>query len=562
MFTLKISLTVESLSDIQLEIENDDEGDENPLNYMSQNIYHPRVALKSAIRDWLPDFFEDKKAFGPMLKPQPPFSAQTPIIPPIIPKINTCMSLTLTTSSSAINAPASEVNTTQLQALAEICSTVTASNEQELLKPSVMNSLVSETKVVTTDVILTPILATSISESNFEKTSPNPTETMEIEKTISTEASEATEELMDCGTPKHTLSDNSSLNSEPPATKEESINGIVAQECKLEKSPMSDDVVMTETNNELETAMQDESISEDEKIDTINYEDILLLCDLFYLPFEHGKIQLNSQKYLMKFFLTGKQGLLIMNEFQWLKINAYILSGKNKGPKTDNTDIQEWFDRKEKFLKLCESVFMLMKKIAVCVNQELCHDLYTYCWEMSTVMSICSSYVQWLALGEFPSNSNSYVQGSYTWFSKGWKETFMSGDQEPWIFRGGLLVDIQRLVPIDSGNDLFVYKLPETPTLNIFSIRPYETQDEQNIYKICHQTCRDGSDCTELFPSSLQEIASDRLVAPFVILNPEFSMVVENAKKVLVGYGCAAPDAKHFYRSQEVRTINFDFKFI
>lgn len=287
MFTLKISLTVESLSDIQLEIENDDEGEENPLNYMSQNIYHPRVALKSAIRDWLPDFFADKKAFGPMLKPQPPFSAQTPIIPPIIPKINTCMSLTLTTSSSAINASASEVNTTQLQALAEICSTVTASNEHELLKPSVMNSLVSETKVVTTDVIVTPILATSISENNYEKTSPNPAETMEIEKNISTEPSE---ELMDCGTPKHTLSDNSSLNSEPPAIKEESINGIVTQECKLEKSPMSDDVVMTETSNELETAMQDESISEDEKIDAINYEDILLLCDLFYLPFEHGEI--------------------------------------------------------------------------------------------------------------------------------------------------------------------------------------------------------------------------------------------------------------------------------
>lgn len=28
-------------------------------------------------------------------------------------------------------------------------------------------------------------------------------------------------------------------------------------------------------------------------------------------------------------------------------------------------------------------------------------------------------------------------------FSKGWREVFMSGDQEPWIFRGGLTAELQ-----------------------------------------------------------------------------------------------------------------------
>lgn len=28
-------------------------------------------------------------------------------------------------------------------------------------------------------------------------------------------------------------------------------------------------------------------------------------------------------------------------------------------------------------------------------------------------------------------------------FSRGWKETFMSGEQEPWVFRGGLTADLQ-----------------------------------------------------------------------------------------------------------------------
>lgn len=49
-----------------------------------------------------------------------------PVIP-ILPSINTCMSLTTTTNtvsnSSSMKVP--EVNTTQLLALAEVCSTVT-----------------------------------------------------------------------------------------------------------------------------------------------------------------------------------------------------------------------------------------------------------------------------------------------------------------------------------------------------------------------------------------------------------------------------------------------------
>lgn len=98
------------------------------------------------------------------------------------------------------------------------------------------------------------------------------------------------------------------------------------------------------------------------------------------------------------------------------------------------SQVQEWFRRSEGFLKLCDSVFGLARKIAGCANRELCYDLFTYVWEIASVVSLLSAYVKWLALGQFPTNINSFTQGSYTWFSKGWKETFTSGDQEPWVF--------------------------------------------------------------------------------------------------------------------------------
>lgn len=45
----------------------------------------------------------------------------------------------------------------------------------------------------------------------------------------------------------------------------------------------------------------------------LTHEDLSLLCDLFYLPFEHGG-----------------QGVQLLQEFNWLKSNAYVVMKKSK----------------------------------------------------------------------------------------------------------------------------------------------------------------------------------------------------------------------------------------
>jgi protein O-GlcNAcase/histone acetyltransferase len=61
------------------------------------------------------------------------------------------------------------------------------------------------------------------------------------------------------------------------------------------------------------------------------------------------------------------------------------------------------------------------------------------------------------------------------WYA-GIREAFLSGDHEPWVFRGGLTADLQRLMPVDSGNDLFLYQFPDQPTNNIYNIRPFRPE--------------------------------------------------------------------------------------
>lgn len=46
-------------------------------------------------------------------------------------------------------------------------------------------------------------------------------------------------------------------------------------------------------------------------------------------------------------------------------------------------------------------------------------------------------------------------------------------------------------------------------------------------------------------------IPADRLVGPFLTLVPEFCMVIEDGRDI-VGYACAALDARVFYRNQQV----------
>lgn len=126
----------------------------------------------------------------------------------------------------------------------------------------------------------------------------------------------------------------------------------------------------------------------------------------------------------------------------------------------------------------------------------------------------------------------------------------MSGEQEPWVFRGGLTADLQRLIPVDSGNDLFIYKPPDVPSSKIYTIRPYLAVDESNVYDICRRTCMDGMDGSDCF-RDCPDLVGDKLVGGFLSLTPEFCFAVEDDIG-LVGYALAALDAKQFHKKLEL----------
>ncbi|KAF5298117.1 hypothetical protein FQA39_LY02541 [Lamprigera yunnana] len=552
-------------ADIKLETETEDglSGEDVPAT-LSPNMYHPRLALRNAIKEWLPEFSKQKAAWGPIAKPQP---AITVVPVPIIPSINTCMSLTTTTTTTSSGiATTPLVNTTQLQALAEVCTTVPGSDS--LVNPistPVMNSLVSETKVVCNESIRNPItpIPIPILPSNstksitilngahikldkgkiIEKENKKCDLNGELKENELTKTDTILKDEISMNTDSSTEGNDSSLSPSEPMDCNSTPNASPSHMNKCCSS--NEDVAMIETSTS-SGSMQIEQ-NDNNRINLENtcfrresqltVEDLSLLCDLFYLPFEHGG-----------------QGLQLLQEFNWLKSNAPLVMTSGQYKNKLQPEVQEWFMRAEKMNEMAQAVNRLFTHLADCNNRELLYDLYSYVWDIRGVISLLNSYIKWLAGGQFPASMPSYTQGNYTWFSKGWKETFMSGEQEPWVFRGGLTADLQRLIPVDSGNDLFIYKAPDIPTSCVYTIRPYLAEDEPLVYNVCIRTCKDGLEDNHPYPHNLKNINTDCLIGPYLALHSEFCMVVEDDTGI-VGYACATPDYKKFRIQEELAWI-------
>lgn len=44
--------------------------------------------------------------------------------------------------------------------------------------------------------------------------------------------------------------------------------------------------------------------------------------------------------------------------------------------------------------------------------------------------------------------------------------------------------DLLRLLPLDSGNDLYQYKFPDVPAPLLFYVRPFQPKDEEAVYSL------------------------------------------------------------------------------
>lgn len=131
-----------------------------------------------------------------------------------------------------------------------------------------------------------------------------------------------------------------------------------------------------------DVVMKESERKEDDEDYQLGFDDLLLLCDVFYLPFEHGT-----------------QGMQLLEEFSWLKVNAYLVAGSHtkKFPQ-DSPEVKEWHDRAKKFDVMSRALNRLFTRLTYINNRELLYELYPYVWDMRGVVALLNSYVKWLGI--------------------------------------------------------------------------------------------------------------------------------------------------------------------
>nr|SVE78081.1 EOG090X01OH [Daphnia lumholtzi] len=459
-------------ADIKLEQESRNGRSDDEDVSLPMLVYHSRLALKKSLQLWLPEFKRTKSMWGPISKPH----------------VN--------------NVPPVTFNATG-QSGVPCCSSGSleegGTSPGSAPMPTADHSSAEDANELASDATLTPCLVDG-------------TESAGSSSMVSLDR------VAECLEPMETVESTSSASSQAKNLDVEDVD-----DHDVKESPVKEEMPSAPEHEEGDIVMESERKEEEEDYQ-LSVDDLCLLCDLFYLPFEHGP-----------------QGMQLLQEFNWLKLNAHLVASNPFQPTAASSpEVKEWHERAQKFDAMSHALNKLFTRLTYINNRELLYELYPYVWDMRGVVALLNSYVKWLS------------------FNQGSKQGFLSGEQEPWVFRGGLAADLQRLLPLESVNDLFLYKSPETPTRQVYTIRPYLASDERNVYQLCHRLhiARTGAnfcDMEKIF-HSYPNLLGDIHFGAFVTLSPEFCFVVEDDNSV-VGFVAAAANAKDLQRQIRVAWV-------
>jgi protein O-GlcNAcase/histone acetyltransferase len=132
----------------------------------------------------------------------------------------------------------------------------------------------------------------------------------------------------------------------------------------------------------------------------ITLGDLELLGDCLYLPKEHG------------------QGAR-----RWLRDLQTVL----------NRPVSSWGAAGRRFVEHCARIESLYDVMTTMTNRDLLHTFYRFIWELKEESILWRRYVAWRISGP--------AKGSH----------FVSAEHRPGIYRGGLLAELQRLLPMNEG---------------------------------------------------------------------------------------------------------------
>ncbi|XP_045565036.1 protein O-GlcNAcase isoform X2 [Salmo salar] len=226
----------------------------------------------------------------------------------------------------------------------------------------------------------------------------------------------------------------------------------------------------------------------------LTLDDLQLLSELFYLPYEHGS--------------TART---MLTELDWLKAHREAVG------EAETEMTAEWRSRAKCFDVMCVAVFTMFNRLSNAPNRSILYDLYNYICDIKSGVTLARAYVKQLGGQSRPSAQ------------------VMTDDPEPWGFRGGLSGEFQRMLPCHGNRDLFRHP----PMTSVYSIRPFCPEDKTEIQKI-HMEMQRGK--AKAPAAALPALISDGLAGGQLSPSPNCGLVLEDERGVC-GYALGLTDA-------------------
>ncbi|KAM6972536.1 protein O-GlcNAcase [Aplochiton taeniatus] len=228
----------------------------------------------------------------------------------------------------------------------------------------------------------------------------------------------------------------------------------------------------------------------------LTLEDLNLLSELFYLPYEYGP--------------TAR---IMLQELDWLKNHSGAAISQ-----TDQT--AEWCSRAQRFDEMCEAVVQMFNRLSNAPNRSILYDLYNYICDIKSGVGLARAYIKTLGGRSRPPAQP------------------MTDEPEPWGFRGGLSGEFQRMLPCHGNRDLFRHP----PMTTVYSIRPYCPEDKLEVQRIFTEMQREGESrvCGR---ATGDQLISDGLSAGDLPPSPHCALVLEDELGVC-GFALGLADAK------------------
>lgn len=221
----------------------------------------------------------------------------------------------------------------------------------------------------------------------------------------------------------------------------------------------------------------------------LTLDDLKLLSELFYLPYEHGA--------------TART---MLQELDWLKNHGQAATAETE-------QSAEWHSRAQKFDSMCEAVVQMFNRLSNAPNRSILYDLYNYICDIKSGVDMARFYVKSLGGHSQPS---AHV---------------MQDEPEPWRLRGALSGEFQRMLPGHGNGDLFRQPL----MTSVYCIRPYCPEDKTEVQKIFREMQKGGD--------AQPPLISDSLSTSELSPSPECALVVEDDFG-MCGYALALTNVK------------------